>query len=154
MGLLCLRISGIKELVDENTDKLVLDLAAHVDVAPSDVHRCHRVGPRKPAPSGGQIRPREITIRFNNSQGCLDLLKGRKTQRQFKEGVFVNEDLTQYRKHLAYQCRKLVKDNKITKTWVYNGNSFIEKRDGNKVKIINDRELDPTGSPLSCICML
>ena len=100
----CLRISGIKESVDENTDDQVLELAAriNVDVAPSDVHRSHRVGPRKPAPSGGQIRPREIIVRFNNSQARLDLLKGRRTLRQFKDGVFINEDLTQYRKHLAY----------------------------------------------------
>ena len=141
----CLRISGIKETDDESTDDLVLELAARidVDVAPSDIHRSHRVGPRKPAPSGGQIRPREIIVRFNNSQARLDLLKGRRTLRQLKDGVFINEDLTQYRKHLAYQCRKLVKENKLSKTWVYNGNIFVETRDGNKVKITSDRELDP-----------
>ena len=86
MGLSCLRISGIKESVDENTDDLVLELAAriNVDVAPSDVHRSHRDGPRKPAPSGSQIIPREIIARFNNSQARLDLLLGIKTLRQFK----------------------------------------------------------------------
>ena len=156
MGLSCLQISGIKEWADKNTDNLVLELAAliNVDVTPSDIYRSHYVGLRKPAPSGGQIRPREIILLFNNSQARLDLLKGRKTQRQFKDSVFINEDLTKYRKHLAYQCRKLVKDNKITKTWVYNGNIFIEKHDGNKVKIINDRELDPYRVSPSCICML
>ena len=128
MGSSCLQISGIKESVDENTDNLVLELAAHinVDVAPSDVHRSHRVGPRKPAPSGGQIRSREIIVRFNNSQARLDLLKGRKTLRQFKDGVFINEDLTKYCKHLAYQCRKLVKDNKITKIWYTTGTSSLK----------------------------
>ena len=47
MGSSCLQISGIKESVDKNTDNLVLELAAHINVyvAPSDVHRSHRVGP-------------------------------------------------------------------------------------------------------------
>ena len=114
----CLRISGIKETDGESTDDLVLELAARIDVnvVPSDIHRSHRVGTRKSAPPGGQLRPREIIVRFNNSEARLDLLKGRRTLRQLKDGVFINEDLTQYRKHLAYQCRKLVKDNKLTKT--------------------------------------
>ena len=116
-GRPCGLTSGIEESVDENTDDSVLALSAriNVNVVPSDIHRRQPVGPRKPAASDGKIRPWEINVCFNNSQARLDLLKRRRTIRKLNDGVFFNEDLTQYRKHLAFQCRKLLKDNKITK---------------------------------------
>ncbi|MCG8047964.1 MAG: hypothetical protein N0E48_20485, partial [Candidatus Thiodiazotropha endolucinida] len=143
----CLRISGIKEEVNENTDQLVLDLATKlkIDLDPNDIDRSHRIGPVRTDGDGGRqsTRPREIIVKLKSYQVRLALLKGRKTLRTNREAIFINEDLTQKRKSLAYECRQLKRERKILSTWVYDGNVFVTDRSGLKVKVTQDDELDP-----------
>lgn len=141
----CIRISGIEEVTDENTDEIVLQLANRLDVElnPRDIDRSHRVGAPKSVETDRQpTRPREIIVKFKSYQARLALLKGRKALRRNKEGIYINEDLTQTRKSLAYECRTLKRDRKISNTWVYNGNIFIAERDGTKVKVTQNGQLD------------
>ena len=133
--------SGIEEVADENTDEIVLQLANRIDVGlnPRDIDYSHRVGAATRASNMDDMetdrqrqpqRPMEIIVKLKSYQARLALLKGRKTLRHNKEGVYINEDLTQKRKNLAFGCRKLKKDRRIPNTWVYNGNIFIAERDG------------------------
>lgn len=141
----CIRISGIEEVTDENTDEIVLQLANRLDVElnPRDIDRSHRVGAPKSLETDRQpTRPREIIVKFKSYQARLALLKGRKALRRNKEGIYINEDLTQTRKSLAYECRTLKRDRKISNTWVYNGNIFIAERNGTKVKVTQNGQLD------------
>ena len=144
----CLRIAGIQESINENTDEIVLNLAGrlNIDLNPRDIDRSHRVGPVQPSSSGSEEptrrRPREIIVKFVNSQARLSLLKGRKTLRENKEKIFINEDLAPMRKSLAYECRQLRRENKVLKTWVYGGNVFVIDRDNKRVKITQINELD------------
>ena len=68
----------------------------NIDLNPRDIDRSHRVGPVQPSSSGSEEptrrRPREIIVKFVNSQARLSLLKGRKTLRENKEKIFINED--------------------------------------------------------------
>ena len=108
----CLRIAGIQESNNENTDDIVLNLSGrlNIDLNPRDIDCSHRVGPVKPSSGPGEAtitRPREILVKFVNSQARLSLLKGRKTSRENKEKSFINEDLAPMKKSLAYECRQL-----------------------------------------------
>lgn len=114
----CLRISGIPESGDEDVPKLVLELANRVgaDIRPCDKDRAHQVGKVKPSEitgTGGvrarstQHNGREIIAKFQNYNSRLKLLKGRAVLREVKERIFINEDLTQNRKSLSYECRQL-----------------------------------------------
>ena len=87
-------------------------------------------------------RPREIIVKQKGYQARLRLLQGRKTLRQNKENVYINEDLTKTRKSLAFECRKLRRERKILKTCVYDGNIFVTERGGSKLKVTQDSELD------------
>ncbi|MEW8546845.1 MAG: hypothetical protein AB2693_25300 [Candidatus Thiodiazotropha sp.] len=145
----CIRISGIEEVADENTDEIVLQLANRIDVElnPRDIDRSHRVGAPKRSSNADDMetdrqRPREIIVKLKSYQARLALLKGRKALRRNKEGIYINEDLTQKRKNLAFECRKLKKDRKISNTWVYNGSIYIAERDGTKVKVTQNEDLD------------
>ena len=144
----CIRISGIDEVTDENTDEIVLQLAKRLDVElnPSDIDRSHRVGARKSTSAADAIDtdrqpilPREIIVKFKSYQLAYRFLKVGKPLRRNKEGIYINEDLTQTRKSLAYECRQLKQDRKISNTWVYNGNIFIAER---KVKVTQNGQLD------------
>lgn len=146
----CLRIVGIKESERENTDEVLLNLATrlNVEIHPEDIDRSHRVGPQKPTavgeqrPSSNPPRPREIIVKFRNHQARLAFLKGRAALREKREKLFINEDLTQNRRNLAYQCRQLKREKKVQKTWVYDGNVFISENNGSRVKIFHASQLD------------
>ena len=144
----CVRIAGIPETEHENTDEHVIGLAErlNIDIGPRDIDRTHRVGP-VPADTdsiadGARPRPREIKVKLKSYQARLRLLQARKTLRQSKENVYINEDLTKTRKSIAFQCRQLRRDRKILRTWVYDGNIFVTDRGGTKLKVTQDSELD------------
>ena len=108
----CLRISGFNEEPLENTDNIVMQLAADIDsdVQLSEIDRSHRVGnPTKP-----RLKPRDIIIKFaiyrsrQNFYRQRTLLKERGHQ-----GVAVNEDLTKVRSSLLYEARNLAKVNLV-----------------------------------------
>ena len=147
----CIRIAGIPETEHENTDDKVLDLAAHLNIQlnPRDIDRSHRVGPVRTSATSiadedepQPTRPREIIVKLRSYQARLSLLQGRKTLRENKEKVYINEDLTKTRKSLAYECRQLKRERKIVKTWVYDGNVFVTNRGGTKLKVTRNNELD------------
>ncbi|MCG8048529.1 MAG: hypothetical protein N0E48_23410, partial [Candidatus Thiodiazotropha endolucinida] len=151
----CLRIAGLPEQDDEDTDLLVLELAGRLnaDVQETDIEVSHRVGPSRGStdddrigdPDGRHIKRREIIVKFRNPKARLSLLKSRTKLRKNKERLYINEDLTPTRKTLAFQCRQLRRVGKIQKTWVYNGTVNILDNGGNKVKISHISHLHPYG---------
>ena len=84
---------------------------------------------------------REIIIRFMNRNARSAHLTDRAVLRKKREKTYINEDLTQARKVLAFQCRQLKRENKIQKAWVYNGNINIIDNNGKNVKISHITEL-------------
>ena len=152
---MCLRISGISETQNEDVTKVVLDFAKRVNVkiGPGDIDRAHRVGRSKEGeverdPGSSSARPlqnREIIIKFTNSAARLNLLRGRAKLREDNiRNIFINEDLTPFRKLLAFECRRIIrtKTSKIKKTWVYAGYPHILDVAGNKVRITSMSELE------------
>ena len=160
----CLRIAGIPETENEDTTKIVLDVAKRVgaNISLEDIDRSHRVGTGKPAEqhedddfgaSSNEPRVsrknREIIVKFRTHGARLQLLKGRAFFRNRKENVYINEDLSKIRKNLAFACRQLRKNKKspVTKTWVYNGNVFIQDNEDNKIRITSFEDLNPYTPP-------
>ena len=155
----CLRISGIPEDGNDDTTRAVLDLAHRcgANINQDDIDRSHRVGrPKETAIDEEDIadisdeqqvsaKSREIIVKFHSYGARLQLLKGRKFFRERNIKIFINEDLTKTRKNLAFSCRKLRKDPRSTvaKTWVYNGNVFIQDNDDNKVRVTSLEDLNP-----------
>ena len=56
----CLRVAGIPEVTNEDTDKIILELAStlNVDMELADIDRCHRVG--RPGPG----KQRDIIVKL------------------------------------------------------------------------------------------
>ena len=158
----CLRVSGIPETQGEDTTEIVLDLAKRcgAKIGVDDIDVSHRVGPRTSnAQDDGNIadiadepqerKHREIIVKFRKHGARLQLLKGRAYFRTKKEKVYINEDLCKPRKNIAFACRQLRKneDSPIVKTWVYNGNVYIQDKDDNKLRITSLDELEPFKPP-------
>ena len=156
----CLRISGIAEKSNEDTTRVVIDLADRcgANISIQDIDRSHRVGRPIVQEEGDfdisdepqrSTKTREIIVKLRSHGARLQLLKGRAFFRERKEKIYINEDLTKTRKNLAFVCRKLKKDSKssVERTWVYNGNVLIQDIHENKVRVTSLDDLDPYKPP-------
>lgn len=140
----CLRISGIPESSDEVTDDIVLSIAqeCEVNLARTDIDRSHRVPARKSAPAT-KPRPADIIVKFISYRSRAALLGGKsrlKSSGNFK-GVYINEDLTQYRASLLRSARLLVKSGKASSAWSRDGRIFIKNNDGSRVLIKSEEDI-------------
>ena len=104
--------------------KLSPPLKAH------DIARSHRlVAPRE----GG--RPRPIIVLFVSDKARDAVYRARSGLKVYNSQnreapVFVNDDLTNRRAKLAFDCRKLKKEKKIADTWTYNGKVVMKDLTG------------------------
>lgn len=125
-----LRITGIVEKEDDNTDHQVLDMAKAIGSTLSlrDIAVSHRLGKKRV-----NGKPRDIIVKFNSRRDRDMFYKNRvllKTNGY--EGKFVNEDLTQYRSGVLYEARQLVRQKKIVGAWSTNCKLFV--------KVIKDKK--------------
>lgn len=120
-----LRISGIPEVPEENTDDKVLELARGlgVELSISELDRSHRLGKRTQDKSANSSkRPRDIIVKFATFRSRMKLLKQKsKLKDGSNKGVFLNEDLTRERSQIFYDARKLVKSKHATSAWTTDG---------------------------------
>lgn len=118
----CLRIAGVPEDQQENTDEYVTKLTKDlgVDVELNDIERSHRVG--RPRALG---RPRDI-VKFV-SYRTRRRVYGARTQTKAKGfmGVYINEDLTQTRSRLLRKARAMMKAKQIKSTWSSDGTILL-----------------------------
>ena len=135
----CLRVSGIREADNENTDNLILDVvhSIAVDLDIHEIDRSHRVGRAR------NNRPRDIIVRFFTFRARQKLYKDRTKLRDSRyAGVFVNEDLTKHTSSILYSARKLVKERRLLSAWSSNGTILIRDNDDNVHKISMESSLD------------
>ena len=118
------RIRGVAEALNENTDIVVKELAARklsVDISDSDVVRSHRVGRR----AEDRSTPRDIIVRFTTHNTKTSVMR---SARKLKgTHVFINEDLTKTRATIAREARTLKRERKISDTWTRDGVIFVKK---------------------------
>ena len=141
----CIRVSGIPEENNENTDDIVLDVARAMDVNldVEEIDRSHRIGKPK------STKPRDIIVKLATFRVRQRLLKNRKNLKtsmfdggRFK-GVYVNEDLTKFRSGILFDARKLTKERRIYGAWSSNGTILLKDNFENVHKIVKDADLAP-----------
>lgn len=123
----CLRISGINEEANENTDNIVMSLASDIssDIQQSHIDRSHRVGNLKK----NSTKPRDIIVKFSTYRYRQAFFKQRTLLKDTgHRGVFVNEDLTKLRSGILYEARKLMKAELIKGAWSSDGNILVKDR--------------------------
>ena len=130
------RIYGIPESEGEDTNRLVIDLAADmgVTVKPEDISVSHRLpagrGPRTKAAN----RPRPIIAKFVRRDMKSQVTRNKRKLRE-KEGrrwVFIEDDLTPLRAKLV---RELKADEHIKNVWTIDGRVFCTRTEnGREVK--------------------
>ena len=142
-----IRISGITETAQEDTDDLVIKMANKIMDIPLDLNeidRSHRVGPKSP----GKERP--ILVKLTSYRSKVKLIRNRRKLNTPNASnivptngakIFINDDLTRRRAQLLYKARLLKKDNSINDAWSYDGR-ILAKDKANKIfPIMTERDL-------------
>ena len=151
-------MSGVNETANEDINKVVLDVANHVEavISQSDIVATHRLGIDSSNDLGaarcviGKNKCRDIIVKFSNYDARYRMLKGRVKLRDAHSKVFINEELTRNRRMLAYESRQLKKKDLIKKTWVYKGNVYILDKSDNKLCVWCLDDLSPTKPKYKC----
>ena len=121
----CLRISGVKEETNENTDDIVMNLVSDIgsDIQLPHIDRSHRVG----NPKKSRTKPRDIIVKFSTYRYRQAFFKQRTVLKDTgHRGVFVNEDLTKVRSGILFESRKLVKAELLKGAWSSDGNILVK----------------------------
>ena len=141
----CLRISGVPETPDENTDNIVLSIANDIDseIQLQDIDRSHRIGnPKKKKKS----TPRDIIVKFSTYRARADFYKQRTIMKERgHEGQFINEDLTRKRSEYLYEARKLLKANNLKGAWSSDGTVLVKNNSDDVYRIMSLDDLIPFG---------
>ena len=126
-----LEIHGIAELEGENVCEQVVKLGnlLNVNIHRSEIDICHRMG------NYNQDKPRPIIVRFRSYNTKRELYAARKLLRGMDAGehfagpgkIYINENLTRYRKDLFAKVRKYKKDKHWHSSWSIDGRLFVKK---------------------------
>lgn len=145
------RISGINEAIDEDTDSIVMRLAEKLDVtlSPADIDRSHRVGRTNEQGRDGRRRHRDILVKFSTYNARRRLFMKRKDLRDSEDTkhIFINEDLTTLRSRLLYDARCLVRTNKLNSAYASDGKIFVRDKDDHRRLIKYDSDILEYGDP-------
>lgn len=148
----CLRIYGVTERVNENTDNLVLEVARKMNVTlePHDIDRSHRIPskhiatPESASTSSStptaKHRPKPLIVKFSR-YNARQLMYAAKSKLK-NTGIVIREDLTSIRQDLFYRAMK----HPNTKfTWSNDGKIFSLTKNSLKVLIRNTSDIDRLG---------
>ena len=145
------RISGVNEAIDEDTDSIVMRIAEKLDVTMStaDIDRSHRVGKINEQRRNGRRRPRDILVKFSTYNARRRLFLKRKDLRDSEDTkhLFINEDLTMLCSKLLYDARCLVRTNKLRSAYASDRKIFVRDKDDHRRLIRNDSDILEFGDP-------
>lgn len=139
----CLRLSGIKEEADEDTDTIVVDIARAigVDLNQGEIDRSHRLG-KTTTKQSDRAKPRDIIIKFSSYRSRSKMIKSKaKLRKAGFQGAFLNEDLTRTRSEIFYECRRLVRNKQILSCWTADGTIIVKTNDNNVTRIETKKAL-------------
>ncbi|PIK48639.1 hypothetical protein BSL78_14491 [Apostichopus japonicus] len=91
----CIRVFGVEEKPNENTDVLMMDLASQhlgLNLNPTDIDRSHRIGKKEPG------KPRAIIVKFQNYKTRELCIKNRRKLKGTR--LVIQEDLTKANQEL------------------------------------------------------
>ena len=133
-----LEFEGIPEQKEENVTNIVIDIAKNLnaDASFSDISIAHRLPPKWHDKSDGSSRPPTIIAQFTNKRIRNAIYLRKKEAQNIKDflvpemtKLFVNENLTRYRKKLFRSTKRAAKANNYKFFWAVNGKILVKKDD-------------------------
>ena len=146
-----LEISGVPESCYTSTEEVVLNVARalNVDITPNDIEITHKLRRRGATDT--------IITKFVSHKAKSELYKRRTKLKDIKltdiypsyasaintSRLFINENLTNFRRHLLGRANGMKRDGLLLSAWTIDGKVFVKTSpDGAPVRIFCDADLD------------
>ena len=146
-----LEISGVPECCYTSTEEVVMKVARalDVDITPNDIEISHKLRRRGATDT--------IIAKFVSHKAKSELYKRRTKLKDIKladvypgyasaintSRLFINENLTNFRRHLLGRANGVKKDGLLLSAWTIDGKVFVKTSpDGTPVRIFCDADLD------------
>ena len=133
----CLRIYGMAESSNEDTDDIVLELVKEkleIELTSSDIDRSHRLQVKR---SEGSRDPNPLLVKFTRYNMRDRVYRARSKLRGTK--IFINEHLTKDRQILFSKVRS---NQNVRKAWTSDFKITALTKDNKKVRINTERDLE------------
>lgn len=149
-----LKIHGIPEEMYTSTEDVIIKLGEQlqVPISPEDIDISHKL-------YSGKNNPKSIIVKFISHKKKSQLYKKRTELKEINladifpgsstaaiaksKGIFINENLTPYRKHIMKKANELKKDRVIQSVWTLDGKIFVKTSpEGSPIRIYCEDDLD------------
>ena len=160
-----LEFKGVPVTENENVTNTVIEISKllGVEITKSDISTAHRLATKHPKNGAASSVPPAIIARFVRRDIRNEIYNRRKTAKTIQPHqypvpgmtkLYVNENLTQYRKKLLWKTKELTKKYHYAYLWTTNGKIFVKKNEKDKPRIIQSEndyqklvvELHPTAT--------
>ena len=142
-----MRIYGIPESENENTDEIALKLfkdKLELDLTSMDLDRSHRVTPRARDDAGqsrsSDRRPRAVIVKFARYNVRMLVYQAKSKLKGTK--IFIKEDLTTTRQEVVSACVDKIKEKRVKRVWTQDGRVLVLSADGKVIPIKDLRHVD------------
>ena len=142
-----IKVSGIPDSFKDNCLKeknISVFTSVGIDVKSYDIEACHRIGKSRNS-------SKKAIVRFSNRKFAKQALSNRKKLKSidkstlgFTNDLFINENLTPVNNRIVYNCKKLKRQNLISKTYTVNGMVYLISNNvkrGKPVKVLHMQTL-------------
>ena len=147
-----LEFHGVPENSYESTEQAILKIAAalEVQVSPSDIEISHKLRRKnnnsviiaKFCSHKVKTSLYKARIKLKNIKAA-DLFPGFASAVRSKDRLFINENLTNYRRRLVDSANQRRRDGCVTSVWTMDGKVYVKTSpDGNPTRIFSENDLD------------
>ena len=145
-----LEILGVPEGAYTSTDEVVIRIgeAINVEIKPEDIEISHKLKRKNTKPVIVKFLSHKVKSSFYKARTKLkhvktsDIFPSDAFTSREEQHIFINENLTSYRRELFWKTTKLKKDNMITSSWTMDGKIFVKTSpSGAPVRIYNEEDL-------------
>ena len=147
-----LEIHGVPESAYTSTEEVVFKLseASNVDINPNDVEISHKLHRKGIKPIIVKFQSHKVKSRMYKERAKLkhvrvaDLYPGSTAvTRVESERIYLNENLTSYRRDILKQANQKRKDGLLTSAWSMDGKIFVKTSpEGRPIRIYDKTDLE------------
>ena len=147
-----LEIHGVPESAYTSTEEVVFKLAEslNVDINPNDVEISHKLHRKGIKPIIVKFQSHKVKSRMNKERAKLkhvrvaDLYPGSTAATRIEsERIYLNENLTSYRRDILKQANQKRKDGLLTSAWAMDGKIFVKTSpEGRPIRIYDKTDLE------------
>lgn len=148
-----LEIHGIPENLYTDPESVVLKVASAINVAikPEEIEISHKLQRAKKGcrPIIAKFRSHKTKAKLYKERTKLrnvkvsDIFESYASAIEAREGIFINENLTSYRRHIVDKASQMKKTKILTSVWTLDGKIFVKcSPDDRPIRILSEEDLE------------